>query len=60
MEKFMYEREKGEKYLKGQHVSLSKGMLDDNTLGLLLSVVLNHVMYFSVEMYCSITVIHHS
>lgn len=60
MEKFIYEREKGEKYLKGQHVSLSKGMLDDDNSGLLLSVFLKHAMYFSVQMYCSITVIHHS
>lgn len=49
------------KYLKGQHVSLSKGMRDYDILGLLLlSVFLKHVMYFSVQMYCSITVIHHS
>lgn len=49
------------KYLKGQHVSLSKGMLDDDILDLLLlSVFLKHVMYFSVQMYCSITVVHHS
>lgn len=49
------------KYLKRQHVSLSKGMLDDHTLDLLLlSVFLKHEVCFSVQMYCSITVIHHS
>lgn len=49
------------RYLKGQHVSLIKDMLDCDILGLLLlSVFLKHVMYFSVQMYRSITVIHHS
>lgn len=57
----MGEKRERSKYLKGQHVSLSKGMLDDDILDLLLlSVFLKHVMYFSVQMYCSITVVHHS
>lgn len=49
------------KYLEGQRVSLSKVMLDDHILDLLLlSIFLKHEMYFSVQMYCSITAIHHS